>query len=204
MNGIDVYRCYLAMKLHFSNPKYDFFLYEGKVNAKEETYQKRNDYYFFETLARKLTKEEVQNYLLSSFVQAKNPAKVWVGDIKRDGRTRYLAQQKQMDSLTYAFGEDCNTVVNHMEEIGCTFNGLFETKQSNNSGHPALLKLYIKQAISLETLLIYDQVLGFMQVWDKHLTDPLWEAISLKIKKYKPFLSIPVNKYKQIIREKFS
>jgi hypothetical protein len=53
MHGFDVYRTYLAMKLHFSNDKFDFFQYEGKVNAKEETYQQRNDFYFFETLARK-------------------------------------------------------------------------------------------------------------------------------------------------------
>ena len=203
MHGIDVYRCYLAMKLHFSNPNYDFFQYDGKVSAKETTYQQRNDFYFFETLARKLTKEEVQNYMLATFVQAEDATKVWVGDIKRDGRTRYLVHQKQMDRLSYEVSQDCDTVVDYMERHNCTFNGLFETQQSNNS-HTPLLKLYIKKDISLETLLIYDMILGFMKDWDKTIKDPLWESISLKIKKYKPFLSIPVNKYKQMIREKFT
>ena len=203
MHGLDVYRTYLAMKQHFSNPKFDFFQYDGKVNAKQETYQQRKDFYFFETLARRLTKEEVQNYMLATFVQAEDATKVWVGDIKRDGRARYLAQQKQMDRLTYEISQDCDTVVNYLEENKCTFNRLFETQQSNNS-HPALLKLYIKKSISLETLLIYDQCLGYMRHWDRDLNDPLWEALSLKIKKYKPFLSIPVNKYRQILMEKFT
>ena len=141
--------------------------------------------------------------MLSSFISAEDPTKVWVGDIKRDGRTRYLVHQKQMDSLTYEIGQDCDTVVDYMEKNKCTFNGLFETQQSN-SGHPALLKLYIKKSISLETLLIYDQCLGYMLHWDRDLRDPLWEGLSLKIKKYKPFLSIPVDKYKRMIREKFT
>ena len=199
MHGFDVYRCYLAMKLHFSNPKYDFFQYDGKINAKEETYQQRKDFYFFEPLARKLTKEEIQNYMLATFIQAENPAKVWVGDIKRDGRARYLVHQKQMDRLSYEVSQDCDTVVDYLERYNCTFNRLFETKHSNNSGHPALLKLYIKKSISLETLLIYDQCLGYMTEWDKNLTDTLWTALSLKFKKYKPFLSINTNKYRQII-----
>ena len=203
MNGYQVYLCYLAMKQHFTNPKFDFFASGGKTNAKEETYKKRNDFWFFETIARKYTKEEIQNYMLSSFIQAEDPTKVWVGDIKRDGRTRYMVHQKQMDSLTYEIGQDCDTVVNYLERYDCTFNRLFETQCSNNS-HPALLKLYIKKDISLETLLIYDQILGYISQWDKHLTDPLWEGISLKIKKYKPFLSIPVNKYKQMLQEKFT
>lgn len=203
MHGFDVYRCYLAMKLHFSNPKYDFFQYDGKVNAKEETYQQRNDFYFFETIARKYKKEEIPNYLLASFIQAEDATKVWIGDIKRDGRARYLAHQKQMDRLSYEVSQDCNTVVDYMERHNCTFNRLFETQQSNNS-HPPLLKLYIKEAISLETLLIYDMILGFIPQWDRDLTDPLWERTSLKIRKFKPFLSINTDKYKEIIKEKFT
>ena len=48
------------MKQHFSNPKFDFFQYDGKINAKESTYQQRSDFYFFETLARKLDAQEVK------------------------------------------------------------------------------------------------------------------------------------------------
>ena len=203
MHGFDVYRCYLAMKLHFSNPKYDFFQYDGKVNAKEETYQQRNDFYFFETIARKYKKEEIHTLLLATFVQTEDATKEWVGNLKRDGRARYLAHQKQMDRLTYEVSQDSDTVVDYLERHNCTFNRLFETQQSNNS-HPPFLKLYITKAISLETLLIYDMILGFIPQWDRDLKDPLWERTSLKIRKYKPFLSINTDKYRQIIKEKFT
>ena len=37
--------------------------------------------------------------------------------------------------------------------------------------------------------------------WDKKLNDPVWETVSLKIKKYSPFLNIDVPRYKKILKE---
>jgi hypothetical protein len=34
--------------------------------------------------------------------------------------------------------------------------------------------------------------------------DPLWEILSFKIKKYKPFLSIPSKKYKAMMLDKLT
>jgi len=198
IHGFDIYRRYLAMKQHFTNVNFDFFQYEGKVNAKEETYQQRSDFYFFETLARKLNAREVDEYLLSSFALAEDPSKVWIGDIKRSGKDRWLAWQKQNQSLSYIVNQDLDTVVQHMETNGYTFNDLFKTV----GGHPPLLRLQVKRRISLETLMILDMVLGFMSSWDRSINDPLWERLSFKIKKYKPFLSIPVTKYKEMIKSK--
>lgn len=199
VHGIDVYKTYLAFKQHFSNPTFDFFKYDGKVNAKEETYQARNDFYFFETLARKLTDQEVKEYMLASFVAAEDPSKVWIGDIKRTGKDCWVAWQKGQATLGYAFEQDLDAVAQYMEAKGHTFNDLFETM----GGHPPLLRLYIKRRISLETLIIMDMVIKFMSNWDKTLVDPLWEQLSFKIKNYKPFLSISTSKYKNLMKECF-
>ena len=200
VHGHDVYRTYLAFKQHFSNPKFDFFQYDGKVKAKEETYQQRSDFWFFETLARKLTDQEVKEYMLSSFISAEDPSKIWIGDIKRSGKDRWLAWQKLQSSLGYVVKQDLDAISEYMETEGCSFNNLFETM----GGHPPLLRLYIKRSISLETLIIFDLVLNFMRKWDKELRDPLWEQLSFKIKNYKPFLSIPTIKYKQLMKETFT
>ena len=198
VHGVDVYRTYLAFKQHFSNPNFDFFQYDGKVKAKEETYQQRSDFYFFETLARKLTDQEVKEYMLASFISAEDPSKVWIGDIKRSGRHCWLDWQKQQSGMRYAVEQDLNAVVEYMETKGHTFNHLFKTL----GGHPPLLKLFINKRVSLDTLIILDMVLGYMVQWDKELRDPLWEQLSFKIKKYKPFLSINTTKYKEIVRSK--
>ena len=200
MHGIQVYRMYLAMKQHFSNPKFDFFQYNGQVNAKEKTYQERNDFWFFETIAKRLSSEQVQELLLASFIQSDDPTKVWIGDIKRDGKNRWLAHQKQTQSMSYVVEQDLSTMADYMEAKGHTFNDLFAPLGT----HPALLKLYIKGDVSLETMVVMDICLGYTKLWDKKMYDPLWEALSLKIKKYKSFLSINSDKYKKMMMEKFS
>ena len=201
MHGVDVYRTYLAFKQHFSNENFDFFKYEGKVKAKEETYQQRSDFYFFETLARKLTDQEVKEYMLASYVSAEDPSKVWIGDIKRSGRNCWLAWKKQQSSMRYTFEQDIESMVNFLEEKGHSFNHLFETLGGYH--HPPLFKLFINRRVSLETLIILDIVLGYISEWDKQLKDPLWDRISFKIRKYKPFLSINKSKYLDIMKQKF-
>ena len=198
-HGFDVYRTYLAFKQHFSNPNFDFFQYDGKVRAKETTYQQRSDFYFFETLARKLTKQEIHEYMLASFVSSEDPSKVWIGYIKRSGKDCWLAWQKQHSSLRYVVEQDLNAVVEYMEAKRYSFNDIFKTL----GGHPPLLKLFINKRISLETLVILDMILGYIIQWDSCLRDPLWEQLSFKIKKYKPFLCINTMKYRPLIKEAF-
>ena len=199
MQGLDCYRTYLAMKQHFTNPNFDFFEYNGKVKASERKYQERTDFYFFETMARKLSDQEVKEYLLASFISSTDPQKVWIGDIKRSGKDSWLAWQKQRQSEQYFVGEDLDRLARCMEEERYTFNNLFETLD----GHPPTLRLYIKGGLSLDTLIILDMVLNFMPQWDKKFRDPLWEGLSFKVKKYRPFLSISKPKYVKLIKEKF-
>ena len=199
VHGVDVCRTYLAFKQHFSNPKFDFFQYDGKVKIKEETYQQRSDFWFFETLARKLTDQEIKEYMLASFVSSENPTKVWIGDIKRNGHDNWLVWQKLQSGLTYTFQQDCQRLVDLMEEKQYSFNDLFKTM----GGHPPSLRLQCKQQICLESLIILDMILGFMKDWDQKLKDPLWEQLSFKIRKYRPFLSINTNKYRALVKSVF-
>ena len=136
-HGYDVYRTYLAMKQHFSNPKFDFFQYDGRVNVKESTYQARNDFYFFETLARKLSAQEVREYLLASFIYSDNPSKVWIGNIKRNGKEVWSEWQRRNQSLQYIVEQDINKLVDYIQERGCKFNDLFSCV---NGVHPPVLR----------------------------------------------------------------
>ena len=70
-----------------------------------------------------------------------------------------------------------------------------------SKGHPPVLKKFLSGQLSLETLTIYEKIFHFSNVFDKKLLDPVWETVSLKIKKYTPFLNIDVFNYKKILRE---
>ena len=76
-------------------------------------------------------------------------------------------------------------------------DSLFECK----SGHPIILKRFLGGEISLETFVIFDIIFSFSEKFDEKLFDPVWETVSLKMRKYKPFLSINVFQFKKILRE---
>lgn len=197
--GFQVYKKYLAMKQHFSNEKFNYHQYDGKVNAKETTYQNRSDFWFFETIARKLSPKETEEYLLATFINSDDPAKVWIGEIQKNGKSHFSTWQKRQQSLGYIVGQDLEKIKDYLEQTGESFNDLFKT----SGQHPPLLKLYIKKQICIETMIALDIVLGFMVRWDMNLKDPLWKSASFKIRKYKPFLSLNKDKYKQLLQSKF-
>ena len=59
----------------------------------------------------------------------------------------------------------------------------------------------LRKNISIETLVILDKILGFRENFDSHLKDPVWETVSMRIKKYSPFLNIDVQRYKKILKQ---
>ena len=189
----DTYQTYLSMKSHFTNRKYDFFKYGGKSRATMASFNKRKDKYWFEKTSRKYSDKEVLDFLLSNFVSANNPENLWIGEIINSGERTYAEWMKRQQSLTYLFKEQLNELL---------FNkNLNEVFDCSNNKHPIVLKKYLGGEISLETLMILEKVFSFVKNFDKKLTDPVWETVSLKIKKYTPFININVFPYKKILRE---
>jgi hypothetical protein len=78
-----------------------------------------------------------------------------------------------------------------------TLDQAFDCKK----GHPPVLRKFLSGNISPETLVIYDRIFLIRNNFDKKLLDPIWESVSLKIKKYTPFLNIDVFKYKKILKD---
>jgi len=70
-----------------------------------------------------------------------------------------------------------------------------------SKGHPPVLKKFLGGKLAIETLVIYDRIFKFGKQFDEKLKDPVWETVSLKIKKYSPFLNIDVSQFKKVLRE---
>jgi len=188
----ETYQTYLSMKSHFTNPKYDFIKYGGKSRATITSFNKRKDKYWFEKTSRKYSDQEVIDFLLSNFVNATNPQNLWIGEIINSGERTYAEWKMRQQSLTYMFTEQSSTLLseNDLEKV---FNC--------SKGHPIVLKKYLGGEISLETLSILEKVFSFKGKFDKKLTDPVWETVSMKLKKYLPFLNINVFQFKKILRD---
>ena len=187
----ETYQHYLSLKNHFTNPKYDFFKYGAKTRASLTSFNKRKDKYWFEKTSRKYSDEEVVDFLVSNFSSADNPQNLWIGEIINSGERTYADWKKRKQSSTYLFKEQSSELLcqNELEE-------LFDCSK----GHPPILKKFLGGEVSLDTLVIYDIIFEFSERFDKKLDDPVWETVSLKIKKYKPFLNIDVSNFKKIIR----
>tara|TARA_S200000501_G_scaffold323288_1_gene319849 strand:+ start:244 stop:840 length:597 start_codon:yes stop_codon:yes gene_type:complete len=188
----ETYQTYLSMKSHFTNKRYDFFKYGGKSRATMASFNKRKDKYWFEKTSRKYSDQQITDFLLSNFVTTETPQNLWIGEIINSGERTYADWMRRQQSLTYLFKEQSKKLLleKELEEV---FNC--------SKGHPVILKRYLGGEISLETLVIFEKIFSFGKKFNRKLKDPVWETVSLKIKKYIPFLNINVFQYKKILRE---
>jgi hypothetical protein len=71
--------------------------------------------------------------------------------------------------------------------------------------HPYIIKAFLRKTISLETLVILEKLNGFVEIYDKEISDTVvWPDVSRLIKKYKPFLILDLEKYDGIFRRRIS
>ena len=101
MNGFEVYKIYLAVKLHFTSKgrSYDFHRHLGKTTARLETFTKRRDRYFFHKLSKSYNNITIVDYFVSNFVTNTN---LWVGDIiGKTGDDNYKQWSKKIEALHY-------------------------------------------------------------------------------------------------------
>ena len=192
MMPFDAYRCYLSLKNHFTKDHYDYHKYRGKTRATVQAFYKRKDRFWFEKFARQKNDKEVEEFFVSNFIYSTDPATMWIGEMIKEGEGRYTEWKKKVQSLSYIFKEEVENVFEDQK-----VDDVFDCSK----GHPSILKSYLGGDTSLETMVICDIIFGYGKDFDKRLNDPVWETVSRKIKKYKPFLNINVPRYKKILKE---
>tara|TARA_A100001037_G_scaffold3927_1_gene3777 strand:+ start:5820 stop:6410 length:591 start_codon:yes stop_codon:yes gene_type:complete len=193
MTPFEVYKTYLALKNHFTKDNYDYHKYCGKVRASLQSFYKRKDRFWFEKLSRQKSEKEVIDFFVSNFVSSGDPQRLWIGDIIREGEKTYISWNGKIQSLTYLFKSEVESVISIKD-----FNETFEVK---GSSHPLLLKEHLQGNLSLETMVILNRILGYKTDFDKKLQDPVWGLVSKNMNKYDSFLNIDVFKFKKILRD---
>src|SRR6056300_1803281 len=187
------YKLYNALKLHFET-NYDAVKYNFKSNVSPQSFFKRKDKFFFAKLA-KTYENELKDFYIANF---KNDVK-YVGDMLNEGGERYYRDHKKiMESLTYQFQTD----INKLNDMDVSFDSLLEAEDNN---HPLIIKLWMQEEILLETVVILDSILGFVERENKKITDTIiWPDIYRKIMKYKPFEKFDRNKCLNLLKETFT
>jgi len=191
VTGIEVYKMYLSLKLHFTSDSFDYFKYGNAAKASPASFDKRPDKYFFVKLSRTFNEVELRDFFVANMVVRD---KVYPATLVREGAENYSEFVRKMESLSYIFREDVGKLYNLTEN----FDELFKVK----GVHPTIVKSYLGSLITLETLTIFHKLFGFMD----HLQindDIVWKPLKNRVKKYEPFLQIDMLKYKKIIQREF-
>ena len=199
MNGFEVYKIYLAIKLHFTskNQSYDYHRHAGKTTARLVTFTIRRDRYFFHKLSRTYSDTDIVNYFISNFVSNTN---LWIGDIiGRAGDENYKIWSRKIEALHYYYEQDIEYILSMITKK-LSFDDIFTSKEGQ---HPPILKFVLSKKINFETLLILDDILKFSKRLNKTISEKvLWPKLYDRMIRYKPFLKYNMTKYKMTLKKK--
>ena len=182
MEPIDVYLMYCAMKAHFSKGDYDFVDYKGKTKIKRESFYKRKDRNFFVRLSRKYkVEEEIKNYFVSNFIKDKK------GYIANFSDEIYESWKLKRQGFFDMFELEMKPLVEAFEDLFVVENGQ----------HPKIMKEFLGSRISLETLIIMDELVGFDTQWNDAMKDDIiWLDLRNLMDNYERFLTIDREQYR--------
>ena len=193
MMTFDCYKTYIAMKQHFTKDSYDYMRFGNRLpRVSLNSFYQRKDRFFFEKMSREFADKDIEKFFIANFTSSTDPEKVFISDIVKTGRNTYIEWQKRNQSLSYNFKEDVNKLFD-----GKNVNDVFDCSK----GHPPILRNYLGGHISLETLVICNKILRYAKDFDKKLDPYVWSTVSMKIKKYEPFINIDVFHYKKILKQ---
>ena len=192
MNGYDLYCTYQAIKLHFTSENYNFFQYDGKTRVSVDAFQKRRDKFLFHRLARKYRDDEMVPFLVANFVHSDDN---WTKSLLEDeAEETYRDWKRTTDSMSKIYQEDLQKIATKD-----TFNDLFKVEDGQ---FPKLLVAFLQKDVTIETMVILNNIFDFIRIWDKKISDDfIYPKVSRKIRKYGAFLNVNVDKYKLLTKE---
>lgn len=168
MDGFKAFKYYLAIKLHFTNPKYNVFERKGKLRGTRETFLTRNDHYLFEKIARRFDNDQqLIRYIASNFMYD-NPNVVYN---EAEAEENFIEYNRRRQSITKVFADDVQRIV-----------------ESGNKT-PNILQLYLGKKITIETAVILNDLENCISsLKDTESNALLWGDEILRIEKSKGFV----------------
>ncbi len=187
------YKLYNALKLHFES-NYDAVKYNFKSNVTPTSFFKRKDKYFFAKLAKKYN-GELKDFYVSQFINTET----YIGDMMdSEAEQNYKDHKRIQESIHRVFSID----INRLTEENVPFDYLF--KASDNA-YPLVVKLWLQEEISLETVVILNAIFKFIDRESKNISDTIiWPDTRRLIEKYEPFVSFNRNKCLNLLTKGFT
>ena len=139
MESYEVYRAYLALRLHFTTNNYDVIKQQGRVRASKQSFFKRKDLFAIKKIAEEYSDKDVVDFLVANFVSGDR----WGGVFDSEAKVNYVSWKKRMESISYTFLEEIDSFLLYLEKNNIEIKDAFEM----GNKHPAILKFYLKKEI---------------------------------------------------------
>ena len=187
--GYGAYMLFLALRTHFDKEKYDFFQMHGKLRANRESYEKRNDKSIFIKFAKEYNATDLRDFYIANILEDRHYIADFMDDGAKDAHNNYTRRRQ---SLSYIYTNDLGRVFDE---------GLSVPFTVSHTAYPSIVLLFLRREVSLETMVILDDYLGYTNKFDNYYEDDvIWPKISRKISKYRPFLKYDKVKMKDILK----
>jgi hypothetical protein len=207
MDDFECYKIFIAMKSHFStkNDAYDYIKYRGKITIRQDSYMKRKDRNIFRDLSKKYTRKELEEYFLSVFLSSnEHGTAIARGEflssaelLSEETQDYYKLWKTRNQSLSYLFEDDFRKIIDSAIDNRLSFNEIFK---SLGGDYPLIMQMERRGIISIETLVILDKILDFLE--DVKMRDTIyWPIYKRKCKKYSGFLVINSKSYTKKVKE---
>jgi len=193
MDGFKAYRYYLALKLHFTSEKFNVFENRGNVRGSREAFNARNDRYIFEKLAKKFGNDrDIIQFFVANFAYG-NESAIYAGQESDDNLAEW---NKTKQSITKIFIDDLASLLTHVEINKLPTNSIFDF---NFNQYPVALTLFLANKISIETLVIINELDHIIEHWlDNTSVQYIWNNEFLRIQKLTGFVKYDKNKLSKI------
>lgn len=163
MDGYKVYKYYMAIKLHFTNPKYNVFETRGLVKGTRDTFNKRNDRFIFEKLGNRFPSDkDCIQFFVANFAYSEDTA--FYGDEADD---IFDTWRKRKESISKVFIDDLANIMNHCEISKLKKENIFI---GSDGELPVLLTLFMGGKVTIETLRIIDDIEPYLDLWNNNQT----------------------------------
>jgi hypothetical protein len=186
MNSYEALTACMSLKAHFTTD-YDYFKYNGKIGSAANAYAKLSDSQLYPYIKISKHRDPVRYILANLLYDIKSRPANFDEDI-------YTSWLKRQQSLAYLLQQEL-----------ALFEGDFDSAILVTAGqHPELLRLVLADKVSLESLVVLDDLCGFFKYWNKKINDTsIWPSIHFKAVKYSPFIQYNSERIKKVIVESF-
>lgn len=196
--ALSAYRMYLAVKLHFLTDKYDLSEHNARVRINTKTFQERNQESLYAKFAERFDdKAEMAQYLVSNFAYgAWGNTDIIYGTAESEHNHKEWKRRK--DSITQVFKNDLSKI--RLEWEKNNLSKFTEDLTAEDLRVPHLFQMFIGNHITLETMIIIDDLHPYLQHWKKCIGSLFADDIRRMIKA-KRFIKYDVSKVKPFFME---